>query len=268
MQVSDLTLAALQRWRDSLVGEPPAGLDDIARRAHRRAAQATTNRKWASVRAALNHAFNTGRVDSDLAWRRIKPFRAADAPRKRFLSVAECNKLLGASPPAFRNFVQAALLTGLRPGELTRLNVAAFEGTRLAVSAGKTGEGRHVSLTSDGQVFFKKLVKGRSQGAVMLINTAGERWTRQQWKRATKAAVEAAGLATSAVFYDLRRSYGSLLANAGAQDTVIAHSLGHADTRMVRKHYGHLLDETVARELEDKLPTFRATRPKHAKTAV
>jgi len=74
-----------------------------------------------------------GRVHSDLEWRRIKPFRGTDSPRKRFLSVIECNKLLGASPPAFRNLAQAALLTGLRPGELRRLDVSMVQGARIAV---------------------------------------------------------------------------------------------------------------------------------------
>jgi len=62
--------------------------------------------------------------------------------------------------------------------------------------------------------------------------------------------------------YDLRRSYGSLLANAQANDPTIAHALGHADTRMTRRHYAHLLDSVVAAELQAKLPTFKARRPR------
>lgn len=260
VQVAALTMSELQRWRDGLVGTPDPDATDVERRAQQRAGQATANRVWATCRAALNDAFRTGRVPSDLEWRRIRPFRGADQPRKRFLALAECNKLLGVAPPAFRDLAQAALLTGLRPGELVRLDVSAFEGTRLAVAAGKTGSGRHVPLTSAGQAFFRKLVKGRAPSDIMLPNVEGERWTRMQIARAMRDAVAQAKLGSPAVFYDLRRTYGSLLANAGARDTTIAASLGHSDTRMTRRHYAHILESTVAAELEAKLPTFKPAR--------
>jgi integrase len=265
-QVSELTTSALQRWRDALVASPGSDVElgDTDRRAAQRAAQATTNRTWSTCRAALNFAFNSGRVQSDIEWRRIKPFRGTDAPRKRFLSVAECNKLLGASPPAFRNLAQAMLFTGLRPGELKRLDVSMFQQTRVAVGRGKTAD-RQVPLTKAGQAFFKKLAKGRGKDDILLPNPAGERWTTQQTRRAMIQAVKDAKLENPAVFYDLRRTYGSLLANAGAADTTIAHSLGHADTRMTRRHYAHLLDATVAAELEARLPAFKATRRAAAK---
>ena len=81
-------------------------------------------------------------MDTDLAWRRIQPFQDVDEARKRFLSIVEANKLLGARKGPFRDLVQAALLTGLRPGELVRLTVGQFQETRLEVSAGKSGKSR------------------------------------------------------------------------------------------------------------------------------
>ncbi len=262
VQVSDLSTSALQAWRDRLVSRPPADpeVSEGRRRDRLRASQGTANRIWSICRAALNHAFRTGRVDADLAWRRIQPFQDVDEARKRFLSVAEANKLLGACKGAFRDLVQAALLTGLRPGELVRLTVGQFQKTRLEVSAGKTGKSRYVPLTTQGQTLFKKLTKGRAPADLMLPNPDGAPWTRMQIARAMREAVTAAQLQAPAVFYDLRRSYGSLLANAQANDATIAHALGHADTRMTRRHYAHLLDSVVAAELQAKLPTFKARR--------
>ena len=69
-------------------------------------------------------------------------------------------------------------------------------------------------------------------------------------------ANKAAKLSPPATFHDLRRSYGSLLANAGARDAVIAAALGHTDTRMTRRHYGHLLDTAIAKEIGKRLPRF------------
>jgi site-specific recombinase XerD len=207
-QVSALTTSNLQSWRDRLVSQPAANADitDSKRRDRLRASQGTANRVWAICRAALNHAFRTGRVDSDLAWRRIQRFQDVDEARKRFLSVAEANKLLGACKGRFRDPVQAALLTGLRPGELVRLTVGQFHGTRLEVSAGKTGKSRFVPLTTQGVAVFKKLTKSRSSEDLMLPNAELKSWTRMQIARAMRDAVIVAKLETPAVFYDLRRS--------------------------------------------------------------
>jgi len=41
-------------------------------------------------------------------------------------------------------------------------------------------------------------------------------------------------------FHGLRHTYASRLAMHGVPLAVIAVQLGHADTRMVEKHYGHL----------------------------
>jgi integrase len=270
-QVSDLTTAGLKPWRDGLVKHPPAdtGLTEAQRRDKLRASQGTVNRIWNTVRAALNLAFNSGMVSADLAWRRIKPFEGADQARTRFLSVAECNIFLGAcpaDPPNFRNLSQATLFTGLRPGELSRLTAGELHGTRLEVSIGK-GKLRFVPLTLAGQVFFKKLAKGRAPGDLMLPNPEGAAWAPMQIRRALKPVLKAAKLKTRAVFYDLRRTYGSLLANAGAREAIIATALGHKDTRMTRRHYAHLLDSVVAAELQSRLPKFNARRTRKNKTA-
>ena len=55
---------------------------------------------------------------------------------------------------------------------------------------------------------------------------------------------------------NLRRSYGSLLLNAGANAEVIQELLGHADMRMTRRVYAHLLNVTIANTVKSKLPSF------------
>ena len=45
-----------------------------------RARRATANRVLTILKAALNHAFTEGHAVSDEAWRKVKPFRQADAP--------------------------------------------------------------------------------------------------------------------------------------------------------------------------------------------
>ena len=47
-------------------------------------------------------------------------------------------------------------------------------------------------------------------------------------------------------FHGLRHSYASRLVMSGAPLAVVAAQLGHSDTRMVEKHYGHLAPSYVA----------------------
>jgi integrase len=57
-------------------------------------------------------------------------------------------------------------------------------------------------------------------------------------------------------FHQLRHNYASLAIMNGMSLDLVARALGHADTAMVQKHYGHLRDDYVARETRRTLPTF------------
>jgi hypothetical protein len=63
------------------------------------------------LKAALNHAWKAGHVASDDAWRQVKPFKGVETAL-RYLSEAECVRLVNACEPAFRNLVRGAMLTG------------------------------------------------------------------------------------------------------------------------------------------------------------
>ena len=57
---------------------------------------------------------------SDDAWRRVKPLKAVDTARVRYLSGPSV-RLVNACGPAFRGLVRGALLTGCRYSELAAL---------------------------------------------------------------------------------------------------------------------------------------------------
>jgi len=120
------------------------GHEDAQRRS-----RATANRILGTLRAALNHASAECRVPSDNAWRgRLKPFRNVAVARKRYLTVAEGQRLLNAAEGDFRNLAQAALQTGARYSELTRLKVHDFDrpsGT-VGIAKSKAGKPRRVYL--------------------------------------------------------------------------------------------------------------------------
>lgn len=48
------------------------------------------------LKAALNRAFHTDRVSSDMAWRKVKPFKRVDEAVVRYLNAAEARRLVKA----------------------------------------------------------------------------------------------------------------------------------------------------------------------------
>ena len=44
---------------------------------------------------------------------------------------------------------------------------------------------------------------------------------------------------------DLRHFFGSHLINSGVDSLIVARMMGHSDTAMVTKRYGHLADDTI-----------------------
>jgi integrase len=250
--VAALTTATLRTWRDGLVKADRTGDE-------KRKSMATANKTWTLFRAVLNFAFTEGMVKSDDEWRRLKRFRNVDKARERFLSVDECTRLMNACPPDFRALVRGALLTGLRYSELCRLIVADFAELSVTVSTSKSGKARRMPLSDAGVEFFKQLTIGRAGDARIFTRADGAPWHTYMQHKRMGAAVKAARITPRCTFHDLRRSYGSLLINAGTPLAVISKLLGHGDMRITEKVYARLLDGTLRDALQANLPTFGDT---------
>ena len=245
----DVSKSPVKRWRKNPV--PP---DDETIRRRRSSA----NRVLSILKAALNHAFNEGLVNSNNEWRKVKPFENVDAARSRILTVAEAQRLINASEPSFRKLVQAALSTGARYGELTRLKVVDFnaDSGTLAIWQSKSGKSRDVYLTDEGIAFFRQLTAGRSGGELMLRRADGGVWGVGHQTRPIADAVKQAKISPTITFHGLRHSYASLSIMAHTPLLVVAENLGHTDTRMVEKHYGHLTKSFRKTEIQKGAPTF------------
>lgn len=218
--------------------------------------RATANRVLTVLKAALNHAFHDGKTASDDVWRRVKPFREADAPKIRYLTAGETQRLVNASDPAFRPLVQAALLTGCRYGEITAFRVGDFDpsaGT-ITVRASKGGRARHVILTEDGIALFSAHAVGKPGTVLMFVKPGGTPWGRSHQHRPLRDACAAAKIEPAVSFHVLRHTYGTMLLRGGAPLPVIAANLGHADTRMTERHYAHLMPGYVAETIRASMP--------------
>jgi integrase len=273
--VSELTAELLRRWLANLAASPaqtrpqaggrpqyrhvPKTEEEVRRR------RATANRVLTVLKAALNHAFHEGHVSSDVAWRRVKPFKAVEQPRTRYLTVAEAQRLLNAADPAdFRPLLRAALETGARYGELCRLEVHDFNGDAetLAIGKSKTGRGRHVVLTEQGADFFRQLCAGRGGHEVMFRHARGGPWKPSDQKRPMAEAVARAKISPPIGFHGLRHTWASLAVMAKVPLMVVAKNLGHRDTTMVERHYGHLAPSFVVEAIHAGAPRFEVKEPK------
>lgn len=222
-----------------------------------RARRATANRILTILRAALNHAFQEGRVSSDEAWRKVKPFREADAAVVRYLSDDEARRLVHTCEGAFRDLVRGALVTGCRYGELSWMRVCDFdaEAGTVTIRNSKSGKARHIALTEEGLASFLKLTFGRNDhNGRIFVRDDGEHWGPSHQQRPLEAASARAKIEPAATFHILRHTYASRLAMRGVPMGVIAAQLGHADTRMTEKHYAHLSPNYVADTVRAALP--------------
>jgi integrase len=156
-------------------------------------------------------------------------------------------RLLNACPPDFRRLVRAALLTGCRYGELCRLEVGDLseEAGTLHIREAKTGRARHVHLDEEALAFFQSVTAGRGRRERVLLRADGKPWAMSHQLRPVADASAAARLEPAATFHALRHTWASHRVMAGAPLMVVAQALGHADTRMVEKHYGHLAPSYV-----------------------
>ncbi|MHB1109711.1 MAG: tyrosine-type recombinase/integrase [Devosia sp.] len=265
--VIDLTADRLSRWRDGMATtpkqlrtrrsakEPNYQPTDFADPEVRRRRRDTANRTLTVLKAALHWARDHQLVGDDTAWRLTKPYRGTTAARVRFLDGAGQRALLGKCDGALRDLVAAALVTGARFGELARLRVRDFDPANgsVFIAESKSGKSRHVPLPPGGVKHFANLAKGKTADQFLLLQDAGAPWLPATYRRALGEAVKRAEL-EHITFHELRHTYASTMVRAGVLMKIVAEALGHSDTRMVEKHYGHLAPSYVADTIRRHAP--------------
>jgi len=220
----------------------------------KRARKATANRIWNVFRAILNFAHQTRKVKTDDAWSRIKSFRAVDAARDRFLGNEELTRLVNGAEPGFRELLCGGIHTGCRYGELVALKVKEVDtdnGT-IFIPDSKSGKSKHVPLTTRGTEFFVSMVAGRKADEVVFLRANGTEWNQSDNQRPMARACQAAKIDYLSFYEASRHSYAANMVRLGVPLHVLAKALGHADSRMVVKHYGHLAPDFISKEIREK----------------
>jgi integrase len=266
VRLSDLTTQQLIRWRDAMAEQPALirsrpGAPQNYRRApvtaeHRRSRRATANRMLTILKAALNKTFHDGHVGSDVAWRRVKPFEKTSAARPGYLTADQCTRLVNAADPDFRLLVRGGLETGCRFGELAAAKVRDYITGKIYIARSKSGHPRSVVLSDQGAAFFASITVGRDPAALIFLRQ-GRQWQKSEQARPMRDACRNARIAPAVSFHSLRHTWASLAIMGDMPLMVVARNLGHADTRMVEKHYGHLREDFVDRVVREHAPQYQ-----------
>ena len=154
--------------------------------------------------------------------------------------------------------VQAALQTGARYGELAALRASDFnsDSGTVVISQSKSGKARHVVLTDEGADFFKAATAGKPGDAAIFTTPTGAPWTKSAQTRPMADACRNGKITPPIGFHGLRHTWASHAVMNGVPLLVVAKNLGHADTRMVERHYGHLAPSYIADAIRAGAPRF------------
>lgn len=242
--VVKLRAPAVKAWRDGL-----------------KLTKAGANRVAATFKAALNLAVANRRVPASCAieWRSVKQYRNADRRRDIYLDLAQRRALLDAATGAVRDLIEAAMLTGARPGELASALRSAYDGrTRTLKLTGKTGT-RTIPLSPPAVTLFERLAKSKLPSAALLARDDGEPWKRKaqprktgltttgaEWSDAVRTAAQAANLPHGTSLYCLRHSWITTAIQSGLSPLEVAKLTG-TSLMMIDKHYGHLVNTSAER---------------------
>jgi integrase len=197
---------------------------------------ATINRRLAILRRVARLAHRKWRwIESDVAARiTLLP---GEEPRYVQATEAQVDTLLEQAEPRTRQAIVWAALTGLRQGELRRVEPHHFKDGALAVYRTKTGRPRMVPLAPglDPDTFPYGLTSWEVTTLFRKARkAAGMEWL--QWR-------------------DLRRTCGSWIVQRTKSLKAAQDILGHTTIAITAKHYAFLLDEHL-RDAVKTLPRF------------
>lgn len=212
---------------------------------------ATRNRDLALLSAIFKKAIALGYTRENP----VKGFgRPAEAARSIPYVMPEAQRLLvDVCPSSMKPLVLLALDTGLRQGELLRLEWSDVDLARrvLCVRTSKNKRPREVPLTARACELLTHLHKQRGpipmEGADRVLSWMPTKWGGNATKR-FQVATRAAGL-PHLRFHDLRHLFGSNCAQAGVPIPDIAKLMGHKTLTMALRYASHAPTDSGSRAI-------------------
>ncbi|MCK5613687.1 site-specific integrase [Candidatus Pacearchaeota archaeon] len=198
---------------------------------------ATINRRLALLRRLGNLAYEWGWIENPIG-KRIK-LLSGETQRHYYLSFDDVHNFAKLCPVA-GDAILAAAYSGLRKSELLGLKPENIQGNFIMLDPNtKTGKPRAIPIPEQVKHIFKKLPLAVTPDVL---------------RNEFEAAREVLKL-KHIRFHDLRHSYASFLAQAGANLHLIGEAMGHSTPSMTAR-YSHLVKENL-KEITDKFEGMR-----------
>ena len=131
------------------------------------------------------------------------------------------------------NALLMAYDTGQRQGDLLALSWNAYDGEGLTIKQGKTSRVVYVPCTA---LLKARLDRMERRATTILTNRSGRPWTSDGFRTMFDRAKKKAGV-KGRTFHDLRGTFITRLAEAGATDAEINAITGHSDGSMLQTAY-------------------------------
>lgn len=196
-----------------------------------------------AVKAAFRWAKRVGHLETNPLADMAKP-----TPNRRTTQIVgtDVARIIAESRGTpFHEFVRALYGTGCRPGELIRLTASMIDlqagvwriPNKTAHTTGRTL--RTVYLSADMVGLSRELAARHPEGPVFR-NRLGNAWTRSSLAIRFRKLRAAGVLKTGEVPYSARHGYVTDALERGIPIAEVAELVGHKDTTMISRVYGHL----------------------------
>ena len=146
----------------------------------------------------------------------------------------------------YRPLTKVLAYTGIDVGECVSLKWADIKDGFLVLPRSKTSIGRRIHLNPTVEEVLTEASRLRILRESRVFPNHKISGLDSAWERAKKKA----GLDWVRL-KDLRHFFASHLINAGVDSLIVARLLGHTDTKMILKRYGHLADDTIQKAVEN-----------------
>ena len=228
----------------------------------KRKRQSTANRCLSTLKAALTRAFNNDWVETNKAWRSIKPFPDATGVREEVLDAKQQSHFLNACTPEFRPLAYAALLTGCRYGPMTHWRVKDFRPVHQCIRVGwdkRHKRDRLAPLTDESIAVFHHICLGRDPEEPLFLKANGKPWGRNHQLRPMGEGTKAMNI--DVTFYNLRHTAITMWLLAGMDISNVASIVG-TSAKQIEEHYKNPRVGVLAEEMNQRVPRISTSSAK------
>jgi len=205
---------------------------------------------WKSSETRYNGIRNAKRVFSWAVEQQLigkSPIAGMKLPRRRprqtYMKDAIYRRLRREACQPLRYLLFGLRQTGARPSEIYNVTWGEFHQDRFILhehkTIHKTGQARVIYLS----LLMQRLVESLRETSTcdnVFVNTRGKPWNSNSVQLSLNRLKKKLGIKEPVYAYGLRHAFATYALRAGVNTATVAELMGHVDTTMVSRVYGHL----------------------------